>query len=150
MNDAVGTCIQSLARHRLTQPVICSTPGRRQPQLSHCTYTPGKSQTRHSPLTFPLVKSPHFVSGFIEATEFLAAVQLLPPSFLDLNAGLTTMSEGRPSVPEGIGQKPQFQDLKLELKSHKAAEFSTDDNIFDIKLKSPNAVKMTFKITQVR
>ena len=60
------------------------------------------------------------------------------------------MSAGRPSVPEGIGQKTQFMELKLELKSHKAAEFSTDDNIFDIRIKSPNPVKTTFKLLQVK
>lgn len=60
------------------------------------------------------------------------------------------MSAGRPSVPEGIGQKTQFLEMKLELKSHKAAEFSTDDNIFDIRIRSPNPIKTTFKLIQVR
>lgn len=52
----------------------------------------------------------------------------------------------RPSVSAGIGQKPQFQDLKLELKTHKSAEFSTNDNIFDIEMKTPQPLKTTVQL----
>ncbi|KAK7110917.1 uncharacterized protein [Littorina saxatilis] len=61
------------------------------------------------------------------------------------------MSAGRPAIPEGIGQKPEFQELGLQLKSHTSAEISTEDNIFDIKIKSPKcALKTTFKLLQYK
>ncbi|XP_076460851.1 uncharacterized protein LOC143293634 [Babylonia areolata] len=47
----------------------------------------------------------------------------------------------RPKVKEGIGEKPQFKELKLETVSHKASEFETNTNIFDIELKTPGNVK---------
>lgn len=52
----------------------------------------------------------------------------------------------RPSVSAGIGQKPQFQTLKLELKSHKSAEFSTNDNIFNLEIKSPQKLQTTSQL----
>ncbi|KAK7110916.1 uncharacterized protein [Littorina saxatilis] len=61
------------------------------------------------------------------------------------------MSAGRPAIPEGIGQKTEFQELGLELKSHTSAEISTEDNIFDITIKSPKQpVKTTFKLMQYK
>jgi len=50
----------------------------------------------------------------------------------------------RPSA--SLGQKPQFNEYKLELKSHKSAEFSTNDNIFDIELKAPEPLKTTVQL----
>ena len=50
---------------------------------------------------------------------------------------------GRPEVKEGIGSKPRFQEIGLNLLSHKSAEFVTDENIFDIQLESTIAVDTT-------
>lgn len=61
------------------------------------------------------------------------------------------MSSGRPSsIPEGIGKKPQFDDLGLQLLTHKSAEFSTNDNVFKINLKTTKAVKTTFKLVHYK
>ncbi|KAL8571551.1 hypothetical protein ACOMHN_055670 [Nucella lapillus] len=52
----------------------------------------------------------------------------------------------RPTVKEGTGEKSQFKEMKLELRSHKAAEFDADDNIFKIELFCPNSVKTIYNL----
>nr|KAG5705123.1 hypothetical protein BaRGS_030840 [Batillaria attramentaria] len=72
------------------------------------------------------------MSVCIDLKSFLAEVRDLP--------------DDKPDVKEGLGQKQQFKDMKLELASHPGASFSVGDNEVEIKIKTPKPLKTTFKL----
>ncbi|KAK7494673.1 hypothetical protein BaRGS_00014071 [Batillaria attramentaria] len=67
-----------------------------------------------------------------EVQQFLTEVGNLP--------------EDKPDTSEGLGQKLEFKQINLELSSHPGASFTVDDNEAEIKIKTPNPIKTTFKL----
>nr|KAG5705122.1 hypothetical protein BaRGS_030839 [Batillaria attramentaria] len=55
----------------------------------------------------------------------------------------------KPDTSEGLGQKLEFKQINLELSSHPGASFTVDDNEAEIKIKTPNPIKTTFKLLYV-
>lgn len=56
------------------------------------------------------------------------------------------LADDRPEAKEGLGQKTQFKEMKLELATHPGAAFDVDDNEAEIKIKTPTPLKTTFKL----